>query len=235
MSASQEDAQPRVWDLLSGEEIGRLRGHIGAVHCLQVEDHVCLTGGADGNVRLWDLRRVSDDDGWGEGEMVSLSDVPEEDEEGGELVEHPSAIRSSENDTQKDSPCERLLEGHTQAVTALYFEDECLVGLISWRTFSPILLNSSGHWSIGQNLETMGSHNRAMCYDHGHTLGNFTSCQWKHVGPDRQPVIPWELFSANPAVCRWNERNLRRFRRGCSVLGLWISERQRRRRCQDVG
>ncbi|PPQ67375.1 hypothetical protein CVT25_005954 [Psilocybe cyanescens] len=128
VSASQEDAQPRVWDLLSGDEIGRLRGHIGAVHCLQVEDHVCLTGGADGNVRLWDLRRVNDADGWSEGEMVNLSDVPEEDEKGGELVEYPNGIRASEDDSlHKDGTCARLLEGHTQAVTALYFEDECLV------------------------------------------------------------------------------------------------------------
>ena len=31
VTASQEDAQPRVWDLLSGEEIGRLCGHEGMV------------------------------------------------------------------------------------------------------------------------------------------------------------------------------------------------------------
>ncbi|CAA7260002.1 unnamed protein product [Cyclocybe aegerita] len=125
VSASQEDAQPRVWDLLSGGEIGRLRGHIGAVHCLQVEDHVCLTGGADGNVRLWDLRRVDDDDGWGEG-MVHLSDVQEEDEDGDES-QPPNGIRSSSEQAPAESACARLLEGHTQVVTALYFEDECLV------------------------------------------------------------------------------------------------------------
>lgn len=119
------DAQPRVWDLLSGEEIARLRGHIGAVHCLQVEDNICLTGGADGNVRLWDLRKVEDDDGW-EGGMVSLSDVAEEDEEG---AGQTSNIRSSDAPVEKEGPCVRLLEGHTQAVTALYFEDECLVRL----------------------------------------------------------------------------------------------------------
>ncbi|KAF9569818.1 WD40 repeat-like protein [Agrocybe pediades] len=127
VSASQEDAQPRVWDLLTGEEIGRLRGHVGAVHCLQVEDHVCLTGGADGNVRLWDLRRVDADDGWGEAEMVSLSDVAEEDEEAPEK-EGGSSVRTAEEDpVQKDKTCARVLEGHTQTVTALYFEDECLV------------------------------------------------------------------------------------------------------------
>lgn len=130
VTASQEDAQPRVWDLFSGTEIGRLRGHHGTVKCVQVEDHVCLTGGEDGNVRLWDLRRVDEDDGW-EGEMVSLSDVAEEDENGADtesLESRSTGIRSeAEPLTQKNEACARLLEGHSKAVTALYFEDECLV------------------------------------------------------------------------------------------------------------
>ncbi|KAG6918673.1 hypothetical protein DXG01_012490 [Tephrocybe rancida] len=132
VSASQEDAQPRVWDLFSGSEIGRLRGHNGAVKCVQVEDHVCLTGGEDGNVRLWDLRRVDEDnDEWGTGAFVSLSDVAEEDESerDHELEDIPTGIRdsASEDALEKNGPCARLLEGHTKAVTALYFEDECLV------------------------------------------------------------------------------------------------------------
>lgn len=102
------------------------------MHCLQVEDHVCLTGGADGNVRLWDLRRV-EDDGWGEGELV---DVPEEDEE----AEEDSGIRSTRETAQKDGPCARLLEGHTQAVTALYFEDECLVSFVVMVAISVLIL-----------------------------------------------------------------------------------------------
>ncbi|KAF8060982.1 WD40-repeat-containing domain protein [Lyophyllum atratum] len=135
VSASQEDAQPRVWDLFSGTEIGRLRGHSGTVKCIQVEDHVCLTGGEDGNVRLWDLRRVEDDnDGWGEGELVSLSDVAEEDEEERDLEasDKPTSVRDGASSmladtSEKDGPCARVLEGHSKAVTALYFEDECLV------------------------------------------------------------------------------------------------------------
>jgi len=94
-----------------------------------VEDHVCLTGGEDGNVRLWDLRRIDEDD-W-EGEMVSLSDVAEEDEartDDGEVVVPPNGIRSgSRSEGKGDDACARLLEGHTKAVTALYFEDDCLV------------------------------------------------------------------------------------------------------------
>lgn len=117
------------------------------MHCLQVEDHVCLTGGADGNVRLWDLRRVDNDDGWGEVEMVSLSDVAEEDEDAPEGVEqsteNSSSIRSAEDDSQKDKTCARVLEGHTQAVTALYFEDECLVS--AWSDNKLLFVASYAH------------------------------------------------------------------------------------------
>jgi len=191
VSASQEDAQPRVWDLLSGEEIGRLRGHIGAVHCLQVEDHVCLTGGADGNVRLWDLRRVDDDDdGWSEG-MVHLSDVAEE-EEGDDFEGHTNGVRSSEQAQEKDGACARLLEGHTQAVTALYFEDECLVGVgcqVTHFLFQQ-LIDPSGYWCIRQDTATVGSYHRSMCDDHGHLVGNFTSTNGGRFKSHGQPDVP---------------------------------------------
>ncbi|KAK0208029.1 WD40-repeat-containing domain protein [Desarmillaria ectypa] len=131
VSAFQEDAQPLVWDLFSGTEIGRLRGHTRAVKCLQVEDHVCLSGSEDGTVRLWDLRRVESDDtdGWGdEGEIVSLSDVTEESENGDEPSPRPNGIRNGKEPMERrNDPCARVLEGHTKAVTALYFEDDCLV------------------------------------------------------------------------------------------------------------
>ncbi|EPQ60994.1 WD40 repeat-like protein [Gloeophyllum trabeum ATCC 11539] len=136
VTASQEDSQPRVWDLLTGEEIGRLRGHNGAVKCIQVEDNVCLTGGEDGNVRLWDLRRVDEEDDWeGVGEVGNLSVVAEGDEsheDDGELVEKPNGVKSIRNGTHgnegdKPGPCVRVLEGHSKAVSTLYFEDDCLV------------------------------------------------------------------------------------------------------------
>ena len=139
VSASEEDAQPRVWDLLTGSEIGRLRGHIGAVKCLQIEDNVCLTGGEDGNVRLWDLRKVDEDDGWGSRELDRMPDVIEEEDEtadDGELLEKPSGVRSRTNSTvSKDGPCARVLEGHSRAVTALYFEDDCLVSSLNFSSF----------------------------------------------------------------------------------------------------
>ncbi|KIK15880.1 hypothetical protein PISMIDRAFT_686895 [Pisolithus microcarpus 441] len=126
VSSSQDDTQPRVWDLMTGSEISRLRGHRGAVKCIQVEDNLCLTGSDDGSARLWNLGAVEDD--W---EQASLSDVAEEDgNQDGELVEKPNGIRcsdSSQAGTDSDGPCLRRLEGHSKAVTALYFEDDCLV------------------------------------------------------------------------------------------------------------
>ncbi|RPD81608.1 WD40 repeat-like protein [Lentinus tigrinus ALCF2SS1-7] len=131
VSASQEDTQPRVWDLLTGEEIGRLRGHRGTVKCIQVEDHICLTGSEDSTVRVWDLRQVDEDEDWESGEMLSLSDVAEEDET---AEEHVNGIRHGDSDSsrpqsavEREGPCIRTLEGHTKAVSTMYFEDECLV------------------------------------------------------------------------------------------------------------
>jgi division protein 1 len=94
-----------------------------------VEDHVCLTGGADGNVRLWDLRRIDEVDTWRVNDMLHLSVVAEGDDTGefGELGEGAS---SSEQPLENETACVRLLGGHTQAVTALYFEDECLVCIL---------------------------------------------------------------------------------------------------------
>ncbi|KAH8086632.1 WD40 repeat-like protein [Cristinia sonorae] len=136
VTASQEEFAPKVWDLLSGEEIGRLKGHRSTVKCIQVEDHVCLTGGEDGSVRLWDLRRVDEDEDWDkESEIVSLSEIAEEeevDEFGGRTkAKTNGSIRQGESEagsvSEKEGPCVRVLEGHSKAVTALYFEDDCLV------------------------------------------------------------------------------------------------------------
>ncbi len=96
-----------------------------------MEDHVCLSGSDDRTVRLWDLRRVESDDSdwWGdEGEIVSLSDITEESENGDEPSPRPNGIRNGEEPLERrNDPCARVLEGHTKAVTALYFDDDCLV------------------------------------------------------------------------------------------------------------
>lgn len=119
------------------QEIGRLQGHRGAVKALQVEDHVCLTGGEDGTVRLWDLRRVGEVES--DTEVVSLGDISEEAEDGEsqlgadepdyEHMTHSNGIRQSQSTSEEStsSACARVLEGHSKAVSALFFEENCLV------------------------------------------------------------------------------------------------------------
>lgn len=117
-----------VWDLLTGSEIARLKGHRGAVKTVQVEGSLCLTGGSDGDIRMWDLNRLEDEDGWIP-EMVSVPEEHEDDD--GELVHHPNGIRNGEEVKDEPGACTRILGGHSKAVTALYFEDNCLVIICS--------------------------------------------------------------------------------------------------------
>lgn len=119
-----------VWDLSSAAEVGRLRGHIGTVKCLQVEDELCITGGADSSIKLWDLHRVEDFE-----TRLNLK-------QSGELT---SSIRESDGEEEKDKehdPCLRSLEGHSKAVTSLYFDDTCLVTGASDKTLRQWDLNT---------------------------------------------------------------------------------------------
>jgi division protein 1 len=107
-----------------------------------VEAHLCATGATDGTVRLWDLRRV---DGDAETSEWDLSDVLEETDEDGDctgdsvVVDRPptapngTRLRSRTPKKDTPGPCIRVLEGHSKAVTALYFENDTLV-----RPFHPL-------------------------------------------------------------------------------------------------
>jgi WD40 repeat protein len=219
VSASTDDNDaPRVWDLLSGETIGTLRGHAGAVKCVQVEDHMCLTGGTDGVVRLWDLRRVGLDEGWSE-----LSDVPEESESDsglfrdiGDSNRAGSSIRGGERRSEEDSSaCVRALEGHSRAITSMFFEGDCLVSTahISKLCFLSTALNNlflsgtTGHRCIRQDTPPVGSHHRAVCDDHGHSLGHVppaTRC-WRRYGCTQRALLlqRGRLCCSLPSGGRW--------------------------------
>ncbi len=91
-------------------------------------------------MRLWDLRRV---DGDAKTSEWDLSDVLEETDEDGDctntgpgdgvVVDRPRTVPNgthSKSQTPKadaSGPCIRVLEGHSKAVTALYFENDTLV------------------------------------------------------------------------------------------------------------
>lgn len=238
-----------MWDLLTGEEIGRLRGHRGTVKCVQVEDQICLTGSEDGTVRVWDLRRVDEDEEWESGEMLSLSEIAEEDESTEGSERRANGIRDGESSrpssvAEREGACMRVLEGHSKAVTAMYFEDECLVSsfLSSTPHVRPLtVIVYAGHRCIRQDYAPVGPRHRPMCHDHGHPVGYLASsnggaricttrpslprcgCCCRHVrGPDT--TIRGRVMGNVPG-----------FRRGSTVLGLWFGERQRRWRGQDVG
>ena len=142
VTASQDDIV-LVHDLCSGEPLGQLRGHVGPVKAVQVEDSLAITGGTDGSVRLWDLRKVEDYEDRldraheasgrkdplrriDEEETAQLDSVMEKESDGYEWEEGPSGhIEASVLDD--NGPCVRVLEGHSKGVTALYYEDGCLV------------------------------------------------------------------------------------------------------------
>ncbi|KAG0151365.1 hypothetical protein CROQUDRAFT_651184 [Cronartium quercuum f. sp. fusiforme G11] len=56
------DSTLKLWDLSNGEFIKELKGHNGMIKCLQVEDSICITGGLDGQIRIWDLIKADNND-----------------------------------------------------------------------------------------------------------------------------------------------------------------------------
>lgn len=113
----------------------------GAVKALQVESSVCVTGGVDGQIRIWDLDLAEStfppplgsppldvtappmenvlfgksEDVFGGG--AGLVNGAEE----GMMKEEGGATKA------EAGPCVRTLDGHTKAVTSLYFDGSCLV------------------------------------------------------------------------------------------------------------
>jgi division protein 1 len=54
-SYSEPDKGVRVYDLSTGTQASDLKGHRGIVKSLLVEGNLCVTGGQDGKIVLWDL------------------------------------------------------------------------------------------------------------------------------------------------------------------------------------
>jgi division protein 1 len=159
VTASQDEST-RLWDLCSGEEVAFLRGHsgmirtlqskacslpcnIGPVKCLQVESSICVSGGTDNTVRIWDLVAVEEEEeslnrsfagSIASSPRSTLPSIPdaegEDDDDTAVFVEHPR----THTPRSRPKGCIRTLEGHSKAVSALYFEESCLVSGASDKT-----------------------------------------------------------------------------------------------------
>lgn len=145
VTAGQDDIV-KVWDLCDGEEIGQLRGHKGLVKAVQVEETLCLTGGADGAVRLWDLRLVEDHE-----ERLKTKSAEKALRNPLERIAEQDRDDNDEEGTSEEDrgPNVRTLEGHSKSVTSLYYEDGMLVTGSADKTLR--------QWDVatGQCLQTM--------------------------------------------------------------------------------
>lgn len=149
VTAGQDDIV-KVWDLCDGETIGELRGHKGAVKAVQVEDTLCLTGGADGNVKMWDLRLVEDHEDKlreqsEQARRDPLARIAEQNEKDDDDADEPGSAAKDD----AGGPCVRTLEGHSKSITAMYYEAGTLVTGSSDKTLR--------QWDVatGQCVQTM--------------------------------------------------------------------------------
>ncbi|KZT31932.1 WD40 repeat-like protein [Sistotremastrum suecicum HHB10207 ss-3] len=130
-SSSSEGCGLHVWDLTTGSQVKFLVGHNGPVKALQVEESVCISASEDTTIRIWDLAQANEWEEIGSHDEYSVVD------EG----ERPLSGTSQANGGEGDA-CVRVLEGHSRGVTALYFENECLVSGASDKTVRQWDLNT---------------------------------------------------------------------------------------------
>jgi mitochondrial division protein 1 len=116
VTASQDETV-RLWDLCSGEDVGRLTGHRGVVKCLQVEDQLCLTGGADADVHIWDLHLVEAY----ENETMRTDKVGQS---SNPVIRDAAVLDGSPPNGEARV---KTLQGHSQSVSSLFFEGNVLV------------------------------------------------------------------------------------------------------------
>ena len=163
--SSEPDKAVRVWDLSDGEEIGALKGHKGLVKCLLVEGTICVTGGQDGKIVLWDLPAAIDigleqekshrDDRYAhrslqedEKEDVFFSSTGQKANGTPETTDENLDGLATPSDGFSKARL-RVLEGHSKDVTCLSYEDTSLVSGSSDKTLRLWDLNT------GQCVVTM--------------------------------------------------------------------------------
>jgi mitochondrial division protein 1 len=138
---SYEDIQVR--SVLTNQKHAHFLATLGPVKCLQVEGSICVSGGTDNTVRIWDLMAVEEEEeALNQGFAENIASSPrstfptipdaegEDDDDAAVIVERP------QTHTPRSRPkgCIRTLEGHTKAVSAVYFEESCLVSGASDKT-----------------------------------------------------------------------------------------------------
>lgn len=210
---------------------------------MQVDDSTCLTGGTDSTIRMWDLRMVGEEDQNG-----TLGDIPEIvnysdalSEGGSSKIRDGSVGGAPEDIRPEDGACVRVLEGHSKAVSALYFEDTCLVSYQDQLVHQVVrLLATQGFRCIRQDSSTMGPIYRPVRPYHGYLMGYLAStittcflfrlilerqCQ-HHIRSFRFPytTLCGRQLGNVPGLC-WSG----------TVLGLCVGQWKRRWLCKDVG
>jgi division protein 1 len=136
-----------------------------------------VTGGTDSTIRVWDLRLLSEEESRPSTPPLSRIDEDGEDfaHESGErnLNGHTTSIRQS---VELESPntCARVLEGHTRAITTLYFEEDSLVTGASDKTIrqwdlttGQCVLTMDILWAISHPAPTPYRQNSTSLYSDG--------------------------------------------------------------------
>ena len=100
------------------------------------------------------------------------------------------------------------------------------------------MITCVGHWCLRQDDAPVGSHNRTVHHNHGHSLGDFAPSNlfwtlWFILPWSRS--IRWELRRSYPTVRRWYLGNVPGLRRCRTVLGVRARQWQRRWRGSIVG
>ncbi|BGP34129.1 Mitochondrial fission protein [Rhodotorula toruloides] len=225
--SSSSDSSVRLWDLTTGTETGFLKGHDGLVKALQVEGSVCVTGGEEGGIRVWDLDKaeemfysgtlptaslarsmVAEEDVFGPTATVGagglVNGVPAEDD--GVLRESSSVRDGVEANTgqEQNGPCVRHLQGHTKAVTSLFFDGSTLVTgssdstLRQWDlTTGQCVQTMDILWAISNPLPSSSISYPASSYSHSNTDPFASAFAQPAATLGSPPVTPRKQYAAS--------------------------------------
>ncbi|GAA5941621.1 WD40 repeat domain-containing protein [Sporobolomyces koalae] len=238
---SSLDSSVRMWDLTTGEPTGFLKGHDGIVKVLQVEESgVCVTGGKDGRLKVWNLERAKEEfvaHSSNLGDSLSSASVPaavEEDVFGSKPIEEDGLLREegytssssirqgglAAGDAKSDEPkgaCMRTMEGHTKSVTSLYFDGPTLLTGSSDSTLRQWDLNTGQCiltmdilWALSNPNPASSTHYPASSYSNS-TVDPFAQSFSTSSGYSSSPSShPYHGASSPPTTPRKTFSSLRR-------------------------